>query len=323
MRGDLFHMDTASYTDETIDMESQTLLSLSSIALGGASVGALYNLLSSRRRSTLSLSSLSGQRLITPDCAPTSPAPDTPIDSINAAARASLLLSEESADEIDTFFRAGIFSESSRKRVSALSKVSLFCCPLLALSLTYNLGGVLPAMAVALGLAIGAQIPRSYLRRATHNRDEEIMFYLPLVIEQLVIGVSSSLDIGPCIRWIVQMADERDSHNAVTELLRYAQQYMKMGTSMEDSLLLVARLSGHTELKHVFMSLSQVSKHGGEITKQLQELANAVASQREARIEGKIKKLELEATGPVGLVFIAFMATFLSSLALQISSAFR
>jgi pilus assembly protein TadC len=204
-----------------------------------------------------------------------------------------------------------------------LGKISLISCPLLALGLTYSSGGTLPIVATCVGLGIGIQIPRSYIRRAILRRDEEIMFYLPLVIEQLVIGVSSSLDVGPCIRWVVQMADERDSHNAVTELLRYAQQYMKAGASMDDALILVARLSGHTELKHVFMSLSQVSKHGGEITKQLQELANAVSAQREARIEGKIKKLELEATGPVGLVFVAFMATFLSSLALQITSALK
>jgi len=245
------------------------------------------------------------------------------IEHVNEAARATLRQSDDSIDDVDMFFRAGIFSESSRKKLSILSKLSLIACPVFALALTYSSSGILPFMATGVGLAIGVQIPRSYLRRAIHRRDEEIMFYLPLVIEQLVIGVSSSLDVGPCIRWIVQMADERDSHNAVTELLRYAQQYMKAGASMEDALILVARLSGHTELKHVFMSLSQVSKHGGEITKQLQELANAVSSQREARIEGKIKKLELEATGPVGLVFVAFMATFLSSLALQISSALR
>jgi Flp pilus assembly protein TadB len=245
------------------------------------------------------------------------------MDYVNEAARVTLSDSDYSVDDIDVFFRAGIFSESSRRRISLLSKLSLVLCPLVALSLTYKVGGIVPVAAVCVGFGVGFQLPRSFLQRSMRRRDEEIMFYLPLVIEQLVMGVSSSLDVGPCIRWIVQMADERDSHNAVTELLRYAQQYMKVGTSMEEALILVARLSGHTELKHVFMSLSQVSKHGGEITKQLQELANAVSSQREARIEGKIKKLELEATGPVGLVFVAFMATFLSSLALQITSALK
>jgi pilus assembly protein TadC len=149
------------------------------------------------------------------------------------------------------------------------------------------------------------------------------MFYLPLVIEQLVIGVSSSLDVGPCLKWIVAMADERDSHNPVTELLRYAQLYMKSGVSMEEALIEVGRLSGHTELKHVFMSLSQVAKHGGEIIRQLQELANAVAAQREARVEGKIRKLELKATGPVALVFASFMGILMVGLGTQLGGLFR
>lgn len=304
-------------------MEPQTTLSISAIALGGASLGALFNLVSTRRRSSRVLSLLTAP-VTEPQARHRSMSShETSLDNANEAARISVRQSSEASDDVDVFFRAGIFAESARRRISILSKLSVVFCPLVALGLTYTFEGILPLMATAIGVGIGVQIPRSYLRRAILARDEEIMFYLPLVIEQLVIGVSSSLDVGPCIRWIVQMADERDSHNAVTQLLRYAQQYMKAGASMEDALLLVARLSGHTELKHVFMSLSQVSKHGGEITKQLQELANAVASQREARIEGKIKKLELEATGPVGLVFVAFMATFLSSLALQITTALK
>ena len=81
-------------------------------------------------------------------------------------------------------------------------------------------------------------------------------------------------------------------------------------------------MSGHTELKHAFLSLSQVAKHGGEITKQLQELADAVQAQREAKIEGKIKKLELEATLPVTMVFAGFMLILLVGFFIQIKGAF-
>src|SRR5690606_32288561 len=130
---------------------------------------------------------------------------------------------------------------------------------------------------------------------------------LPLVIEQVAIGVSSSLDIGPCLSRIVSMADERDSHNIVTELIRHAQFHVKSGVSLEEAINEIGKRSGHTELKHAFMSLAQVAKHGGEITKQLQELADSVASQRETQIEAKIKKLELEATAPVALVFFGFL----------------
>jgi len=100
------------------------------------------------------------------------------------------------------------------------------------------------------------------------------------------------------------------------------QYHVKSGTTMEEALKEMGRLSGSNELKHAFVSLSQVAKHGGEISRQLQELADAVSSQRETQIEAKIKKLELEATGPVALVFAGFMGILLIGFGLQIQGAF-
>jgi len=148
------------------------------------------------------------------------------------------------------------------------------------------------------------------------------MFYLPLVIEQISIGVSSSLDIGPCLQRVVQMADERDTHNVVTELLKYAQNYIRSGVPFEEAMVETGKASGQTELKHAFMYVAQVAKHGGEITRQLQELADSVAAQRQAYIEGRIKKLELVATGPVSLVFFGFLIILLIGFGVQLKNAF-
>lgn len=223
----------------------------------------------------------------------------------------------------DQLFHAGIFAEADRTRFLLWRRLVFVLATGLGVFLGSFVSPSFMLIGAGLGMLVGLQIPRSFLQRSIEQRGEEIMFYLPLVIEQLVIGVSSSLDIGPCIRWIVSMADERDSHNPVTELLRYAQQYTKSGVSLEEALLEVGNLAGHTELNHVFMSLSQVTKHGGEITRQLQELANAVAAQREARIEGKIRKLELAATGPVTLVFVSFMAIFMAGLGSQFGAILK
>lgn len=162
------------------------------------------------------------------------------------------------------------------------------------------LGGIL-------GVILGVYLPLKIINKWIEQQHEDISYYLPLVIEQISIGVSSSLDIGPCLSRIVQMADERKSHNAVTELLKYSQFYVKSGVSLEDSLKEIGRASGHSELKHVLLALSQVAKFGGEISKQLQDLADAVGAQREAKIEERIRKLELKASGPVALVFVAYM----------------
>lgn len=225
----------------------------------------------------------------------------------------------------EKFFRAGIFSDRDKRNFELLKKTSpVIGCVVGILAISaFSTGVELMLMSGVMGLLFGAQLPWSILDRRIRARDEEIMFFLPLVIEQVSIGVSSSLDIGPCLHRIVQMADERDTHNAVTELMRHSEFYMRQGVSLEESLTEVGKLSGHTELKHAFMSLAQVAKHGGEVTRQLQELADAVASQRETRIEAKIKKLELEATGPVALVFFGFLIILLSSFGLQVMIAFN
>lgn len=226
----------------------------------------------------------------------------------------------------EKFFRAGMFTDQQKRDFSRLRVLCLIIgVPLglvIASFLTAYFGPGAYLGGMVLGVWVGVQAPVSVLDRQIAARDEDILFFLPLVIEQVAIGVSSSLDIGPCLQRVVAMADERDSHNAVTELVRYAQYYVRTGVSLEDALNEIGKMSGHTELKHAFLSLSQVAKHGGEITKQLQELADAVQSQREAKIEGKIKKLELEATLPVTMVFAGFMLILLVGFFIQIKGAF-
>lgn len=223
----------------------------------------------------------------------------------------------------ERLFRAGIFSE---KQKADFERMRVIAPPVLGVVLAimlWSTSGVdFAILGGIIGVAAGFQLPLTMLDKRFVARQDEILYYLPLVVEQISIGVSSSLDIGPCIQRVVQMADERDSHNVVTELLSYVQYHVKSGTTMEEALKEMGRLSGSNELKHAFVSLSQVAKHGGEISRQLQELADAVSSQRETQIEAKIKKLELEATGPVALVFAGFMGILLIGFGLQIQGAF-
>jgi Flp pilus assembly protein TadB len=158
-----------------------------------------------------------------------------------------------------------------------------------------------------IGVILGFYIPLYMLTAWEKKQHEELSYYLPLVIEQVAIGVSSSLDVGPCLSKIVEMSDDRASHNAVTRLIKHSLMLVKSGLSLEEALGEVGKASGHPELKHTTLALSQVAKYGGEISKQLQDLADSVATQREARIDATIRKLELKATGPVALVFVAYM----------------
>ncbi len=222
----------------------------------------------------------------------------------------------------EKLFRAGVFSTKQKADFKRLQVMA----PLIGVALFAFLGrllgnGQLLLLVSLIGLILGLYLPFYVLARRIQQRQDEILFYLPLVLEQVSIGVSSSLDIGPCLVRIVQMADERDTHNPVTELLRYAQFHIKSGASLEEALTDVGVLQGQHDLKHAFIALSQVAKHGGEISKQLQDLADSVGSQREAKIEEKIKKLELAATGPVALVFFGYLVILLIGFGLQIMTA--
>lgn len=243
------------------------------------------------------------------------------LDKLRQALAKERKKSEEPSFE-EKLFRAGVFSVKQKADFKRLQVMA----PLISMAAFALIGkGVGDSQQVLLfallGLLVGLYLPFWVLNRRTARRQEEILFYLPLVIEQVSIGVSSSLDIGPCLVRIVQMAEERDTHNPVTELLRYAQFHIKSGASLEEALTEAGQLQGQHDLKHAFLALSQVAKHGGEISKQLQDLADSVAAQREAKIDEKIKKLELAATGPVALVFFGFLTILLIGFGLQISTA--
>jgi Flp pilus assembly protein TadB len=231
------------------------------------------------------------------------------------------LMAPDDSSEL-LLFRAGIVSPSARHWFRVWARVFSLVCLAAVGGLAVWMQTQLAWLFFVCGAVVGLTLPRAYLRRRAKSRDEEILFHLPLVLEQIVLGVGSSLDIAPCIKWVVEMAEERDTHNAVTELLAMTLGYMRSGVAIHEALDEVARMSGHVELKHVFMALSQVVRHGGEVSKQLHELANSVAGQREVAIEERIKGLEIRATGPVALIFAVFMSLFLTCLGIQIMTGF-
>lgn len=213
---------------------------------------------------------------------------------------------EPSIDE--KLFMAGKFSAAERDDYMKKRKLAPIVFGFIGVVVGTVLGGFQQVLLMALvGALLGGYIPVVMLRRWVEEQHKEIEYHLPLLIEQIAIGVSSSLDIGPCLSQIVQLSDERDSHNAATNLIKYALYYVKSGVSLEEALIEVGHMSGQPEFKHSLLALSQVSKFGGEISKQLQDLAESVANQREAKVEAMIKKLELKASGPVAIVFLAYM----------------
>ena len=221
-------------------------------------------------------------------------------------------------------FKAGIFTAKERARFKTFQIIcAVVSGPIIAVLMYVILGR--PQLALSglfLGVFIGFALPSVRLEKKIENRQEATLYYLPLVIEQISIGVSSALDIGPCIAHIVSMAGERDSHNPVTEMLVHVEKLMRSGLNLEDALIEVGETSGMNEVKHAFMFLAQCAKHGGEISRQLQELADAVMVQRQTQVEAKITALPVKATGPLAMVFAGFFALLFAGLIVRLMGAF-
>jgi len=223
----------------------------------------------------------------------------------------------------ERMMHAGFFSAEKKTQFGRLRLIAPCIGAVIGLVVLMIIGGKTLGYALfGLFTYLGYFYPVKVIDKRIAQRHEDIMFFLPLVIEEIAIGVSSSLDIGPCIQRVVAMADERGSHNVVTELLKIVVDYMRTGVSLEDALNEIGDKSGNIEVKHAFSAMGNVAKFGGEISKQLQELANSVTTQREVAIDGKIKGLELKATGPLGLIFLAFLAVLISGFVVRIMNAF-
>jgi pilus assembly protein TadC len=205
-------------------------------------------------------------------------------------------------------FKAGYYSKESVRRFVIFQIVSLLIgitsVPIIVWKMTDHSLSTL--LAVFIGALIGLVYPIAKLDRKIEQRKHKILIHLPLVIEQIAIGFSSSLVIAACISSIVEMADERNSHNPVTELLEQVVRLVHAGYSFENAMTQVSSAMGMPAVEHTFNYLIQCSKHGGEITKQLQELANSTMTERNIKIHGKIAGLPAEATAPLGLVFSGF-----------------
>jgi len=219
--------------------------------------------------------------------------------------------------------RAGVFSPEERLKYERIKLWGPLGGGLFGLIVVHSLvgfSGPLAILFLALFTLAGVRANVIMLESRQKRLQQEILFYLPIVIEQMVIGVSSSLDIGPCIQKVVDMAFERDKSNPVVDLLDRVLTRVRAGHSLDESLTEIAERMQIADLKHVFGAIAQVSRHGGEVTKQLQELADAVTTQREVAVEGLIKKLELKATGPVAIAFLAFLATLFTGIGCMLAN---
>jgi Flp pilus assembly protein TadB len=172
-------------------------------------------------------------------------------------------------------------------------------------------------LAACLTWAAASLYFRGALKRISYNYRRELEFYLPLVMERLVMAVQSGLDIMAAIGAIVEIEKGRKI-DPVTRLLSTVHKLTESGLRMEQALNQVAAITECSALRHAFIHLAVAHKEGGELVMPLKELADSTQLYFQESVEEEIAKLPVKATLPLLLTFAGLIICFITTPIIQI-----
>ncbi len=228
----------------------------------------------------------------------------------------------------DELSKAGLLDAKRRRQFNAGQQLIL--CGVILLSLLIGIalgkrevGELLPFF--VLSFPLGYLIQRSRLKRLIAARKEEQEFFLPLVMERLVMGAEAGLDILPALQAIVKVeeqAAERSGRevDAITSLIRVVGKLTDSGLRFEDALSMASSSTDSSSIKHAFIHLSLAQKEGGELIMPLRELSDATQLYFQETVEESIAKMPAKATMPLLCTFAGLVICFLTPAMLQVIS---
>lgn len=167
--------------------------------------------------------------------------------------------------------------------------------------------------------AIGALAGELYTSRRQEAREKlrlrKMEFYLPTVMERIVMAVGAGLDVVPALR--------EASHKArdpVSELMRWIVSLSESGTPVETAFELAAQQKVTSSVKHACIHLGLAYRQGGEIVRPLKELSDATQVAYQESVEEQIAKLPVKAVLPLVLTFTGLIVCFLTVPLMQVGS---
>lgn len=148
---------------------------------------------------------------------------------------------------------------------------------------------------------------RWYIRR--------LEFYLPTVMERVVMAVGAGFDIVPALAEAA-----RESQDPVSHILQRTIGYMNSGLGLEDSLTAAIGADECPALKHVCVHLALAHRQGGELVRPLRELGDSTQMYYQETVEEEIAKLPVKAVIPLVLTFAGLILCFLTVPIIQLGS---
>lgn len=174
-------------------------------------------------------------------------------------------------------------------------------------------------LSLLVAMMIGALAGELYTGRLKESREKlrlrKMEFYLPTVMERIVMAVGSGLDVIPALR-----EASNEGRDPVSELMRWIVELSESGTSVESAFELASQQRVTSALKHACIHLGLAYRQGGEIVRPLKELSDATQIAYQERVEEQIAKLPVKAVLPLVLTFTGLIVCFLTVPLMQVGS---
>jgi Flp pilus assembly protein TadB len=184
----------------------------------------------------------------------------------------------------------------------------------LQLLLSGKSGGINPAPLLS-GALIAEFFWQRRQRAAKRKYVRQLEFYLPTVMERVVMAVGAGFDILPALTEAA-----RDAHDPVSRLLQKVTTYMNAGLGLEDSLKAAMGAVECPVIKHACVHLALAYRQGGELVRPLRELGDSTQAYYQESVEEEIAKLPVKAVMPLVLTFAGLLLCFLTVPIIQLGS---
>lgn len=198
--------------------------------------------------------------------------------------------------------------------------VVVWCC-LVAVLATYSFGAVLAASVLV--VAVGYLAEKACVRRVRKEVVRQIDFFLPIVMERVVMAVEAGKDIMPALRSVVQVSERDHSRSdsprdPVSSLVALVVALTEGGFTLETALKEVSAEVPSAAVKHAFVHLAVAAQEGGELIHPLRELSDATQQYYQEQVEEEIATLPVRATIPLLATFAGLILFFITAPLMQV-----
>jgi tight adherence protein C len=157
-----------------------------------------------------------------------------------------------------------------------------------------------PTLSVALivfGCAAGWVLPRSFLERLVHKRQDVLRLSLPDALDLLVVSVEAGLGLDQAIQHVARELDV--SHPELSEELSLVMLEMRAGKRRQDALRNFGERTGEPEIRKLVAILVQNDRFGTSMGESLRTHSDFMRTRRRQEAEERAAKVGVKLVFPI------------------------